>query len=278
MAEELDRFEVFVLAVFIRNPVSIAAAVIQVQHRCNGIHAKPVDVEVFHPVEGIRDQEVFNLIFTVVKDLCAPVRMFSLSRVRVLVERLSVKVGKSMGVFREVSRNPVQDHADALFMKIVYEVHELLRSAVTGGRCVVSGDLVAPGTVIRMFCNSHELYMGVAHLLHIVGQLVGCLHICIITFLLRAVFLSPGAEMNFVDRHRGFYRISFFSRVHPACIFPFKTADVFRDGSGSRTEFCVDCIRVSFEQDLSILCGDRKFVEFSKADARNKCLIDPRVG
>ena len=52
-----------------------------------------------------------------------------------------------------------------------------------------------------------------------------------------------------------------------ACIFPFKTADVFRDGSGSRTEFCVDCIRVSFEQDLSILCGDRKFIEFSKADA-----------
>ena len=60
----------------------------------------------FPPSRGHSRSGSFNLIFTVVKDLLPPVRMFSLSRVRVLVERLSVKVGKSMGVFRGSEPEP----------------------------------------------------------------------------------------------------------------------------------------------------------------------------
>ena len=53
MAEELDSLEVFVFTVFIRNPVSVAAAVVEVEHGRNGIYAETVNMEVFYPVEGV---------------------------------------------------------------------------------------------------------------------------------------------------------------------------------------------------------------------------------
>ena len=277
MAEELDGFEVLVLAVLIRNPVSIAAAVIQVQHGRDGIYAETVNMEVLYPVEGVSDQEVFDLIFAVIEDLCAPVRVLALSRVRVFIERLTVEVGKSVGILREVGRNPVEDDTDPFFVEVVHKVHELFWSAVTGSRRVVAGNLIAPGTVVWMFRNSHEFYVGVAHLLYIISQLVGSFHICIVTFLLWTVFLAPGTEMDLVDCHRGFHRISFFSCLHPGCVIPFEAVNVFCDRSGSRTEFRMDRIRVSLEQDHSLLCGDREFIEFSETDAGNKRLVDSGV-
>ena len=277
MAEELDSLEVLVLAVLIRNPVSVAAAVIKVEHGRDGIYTETVNVEVFYPVEGVGDQEVFDFIFAVIEDLGSPVRVLAFSRIRVFIERLTVEVGKSVGILREVGRNPVEDDTDSLFMEVVHKVHEFLRGTVAGGWSIIAGNLIAPGTVIRMLRDSHELYMGVAHLFHIISQLMGGFHICIITFLLRAVFLPPGTEMDFVDCHRGFYRIGFLSCLHPVCVIPLKSGDVLCDGGSSRPEFRMDRIRVSFEEDFSLLSGDREFIELSEADTRNKCLVDSGV-
>lgn len=108
MAEELDSLEVFVFTVFIRKPVSVAAAVIQVQHGRDGIYAETVNMEVLYPVEGVSDQEVFDLIFAVIEDLCAPVRVLALSRICVFIERLTVEVGKSVGILQGSGPEPSQ--------------------------------------------------------------------------------------------------------------------------------------------------------------------------
>ena len=132
-------------------------------------------------------------MFLIIKNLGTPVRMFALARVCVLKERLSVKIRKAMGISREVSRNPVQNDADAFLVHVVYKIFEFFRSAVAGGGSVVTGYLIAPGTIVRVFCNSHQLYMGVAHFFHVSSQLSGSFLIGIVTVFLRAVFLFPGA-------------------------------------------------------------------------------------
>ena len=57
-------------------------------------------------------------------------------------------------------------------MQVVYKVHKLLGSAVAGGGRVVAGHLVAPGTVKGMLGNAHQLHMRIAHILHVVSQLM----------------------------------------------------------------------------------------------------------
>ena len=70
----------------------------------------------FYPVESIADKEVFYFIFAVIKDLCAPVRVLAFAWILVFKKRMSVKISQSMGIFREMGRNPVKDNADAIFM------------------------------------------------------------------------------------------------------------------------------------------------------------------
>lgn len=48
-------------------------------------------------------------------------------------------------------------------MQIINKIFKLFRCSVAGGRCVIARYLIAPGTVKRMLCNSHQLYVGIAH-------------------------------------------------------------------------------------------------------------------
>ena len=107
------------------------------------------------PIHGVGDQEVFHFVFPVIENFRSPVGMLSFSGIRVFVERLAVKVRKAVGVPREMGGNPVQDHADALFVQIIDEIHELLGRSVAGGGRIIAGYLVAPGGVQRMLGDPH---------------------------------------------------------------------------------------------------------------------------
>ncbi len=98
----------------------------------------------FDPVQGVAYKKILHLIFSIVKDLGAPVRVFSLPGVRVLIERLAVKICQAMGVLRKMGRYPVKNHADPVAVEIVYKVHKFFGRAVPGCGGKISRDLIAP--------------------------------------------------------------------------------------------------------------------------------------
>ena len=112
---------------------------------------------------------------------------------------MAVKISQSVGVLWKMGRYPVQDHANAVFVEVIYKIHKLLRCAVSGGGSKIPGDLIPPGAVIRVFCDPHQLHMSIAHFPYVGCQLVSRLDICITAILFFPVFFSPGAKMDFVD-------------------------------------------------------------------------------
>ena len=157
-------------AVNIRNPLAVIFTVIQIQHRSNCIHTDTVSMILLSPVKCIGNQEVCHLRTTVVINQSTPVRMRALAGILVLINTGSIKAGQSIGIPREMSRNPVQNHADSLTVHIIHKVHKIIRRSVTAGRCIVASYLISPGSIQRMLHHRHQFYMGISHALYIFSQ------------------------------------------------------------------------------------------------------------
>ena len=220
MLEELDGLEVSVSAVLIRYPLAILAAIVEVEHGRHRIDTESVDVILVIPVQCVADEEVLYLILTVIEDLRAPVRMLALPRVGILVGRGAVEIRQSLRILREVRRNPVKDHADAMLVKIIHHIHELLRGAMAARRCEITGHLIAPARIERMLRDAHQLDMGVAHIVTVLGELMRRLGIGIEAVLLLAVLLPPGTEMTLINRHRLCEHRGLRARAHPVLVTP----------------------------------------------------------
>ena len=124
-------------------------------------------MELLNPEKSICNKEVSHLTSAVIEYICSPVRVLSSSWIRVLIQRHTVETSKAMGVSWEMSRYPVKDNADTVLMHVIHEIHEIGRCAVSAGRCVVICNLIAPGAVKRILCNTHKLYMGITHFLNV---------------------------------------------------------------------------------------------------------------
>ena len=199
LAQEGDGLEVLAPAMHVRDPLARLAAVVEVEHRGDGIDAQPVDVEALEPVERVGDEEVAHLAAAEIVDQRVPVAVEAEARVLVLVERGAVEAGEAVRVGREMRRHPVEDDADAGLVAAVDEAGEILRRAEAAGRREQADRLVAPGAVERMLADRQQLDMGEAHVLDVGDQLVGEL---VIGEEAVAVLAPPGAEMHLVDRDR----------------------------------------------------------------------------
>ncbi len=186
--------------------------------------------------------------------------MESLARVGVLVEVRAVEVGESVGVGREVRRNPVEDHADAVLVQVVDQVHEILRRAVARSGREIAGGLVSPGAVERMLHHGQELDVGEAQLADVVGQAgrgfaVGQ----------RAVVLfgdaHPRAEMDFVDCLRCAQGVAGGALLHPVVVVPL-VVEIPDDRGGARRFLVQQAERVGFVDAVSVAVRfDVEFVE-----------------
>ena len=116
MFKKFNRVKIFPAAVFIGHPLSRLLTVIQIQHGRHRINPDTVDMKLSDPVKNIGNQEIPDLVFGVIKNLGAPIRMLSNPRIGMLENTLSVKTAKPVGVSCKMSRYPVQDNADLIFM------------------------------------------------------------------------------------------------------------------------------------------------------------------
>ena len=274
MLKECDRLQILIASILVRNPLPVLFSIIQIQHRCNRIHTKPVHMIVLDPKQRIGDQEILHLRLTVIKNLRAPVRMLALSRIRIFKGRRTVKISQSMGILRKMCRNPVQDHTNAIAMQIIDHIRKILRRPVTGSRRIVSGHLISPGTIIRMLGDSHQFYMSVSHLFHIICDRMCELAICIKSFLFGTRMTHPGSHMYLIDRQRILFLIPLFALFQPLLVRPLQIRNIGHTRSCPRTKFCIIGERIRFKNPLSFLCLNTKLIQISLLRSRHKTGIN----
>src|SRR6185437_3364137 len=82
----------------------------------------------------------------------------------------SVEVSQPMRVRREVRGHPIEDHAYALLVQVIHQVHKVLRSSITRCGREVAGGLVSPRSKKRMLHNRQQLYMREVHAPNVFSQ------------------------------------------------------------------------------------------------------------
>ena len=216
-AEERDGLEVLSTTLHVRQPLACLPRIVEVQHRCDGIHPQSVGVVRAEPVIGAGEQEAPNLVPAVVEDQRVPVGVVSATRIRVLVQVRAVEVREAVLVGGEVGGHPVEDHAETLLVQMVDQEHQVLGAAEPARRREVPGGLVAPGAVERMFHHGQEFDVGEAEVEHVVGELDRDFAIAEPP----AVRPSPpGAEVDLVDGHRPREPVPVGARREPIGIPP----------------------------------------------------------
>ena len=267
--QEFERVVVDVAAVFVRNPLAGALAVVEVEHRGDSIDAQTVAVEFLEPVHCVCDEKILDFVAAEVKDVSAPVRMLALTRIGMLVTSCAVETSESVCVLGEVCRNPVENHADFVLMAEIDKVAELVGRAVAARGGVVTRDLVAPGFVERMFCNRQKFYVRVAHFLEVRNEAFG--EFVPVEEAVRVRWVAtPGTGMDFVNVHRRAENLRCPVRFHIKVVAPFITVEVRRDGGCCRADFCKLCERVDFDVQVAVGTMNFKTVKFAFAEVRNE--------
>ena len=147
---------------------------------------------------------------------------------------------------------------------------------MTGGRCVITGHLIAPGTVKRMLCDSHQFHMGIAHIFYIFYERMGKLLIAVETVLgVRIVrVLFPGTRMHLINAHRLFVRIFLGPLRHPGSVCPAEFADICHLGGISGTKLGGAGKRICLIKLLAFFCQNIIFVETAFLNSGHKSFPD----
>ena len=278
MLKEFYRLQILVAAVLVRNPFPVLASVIQIEHRGNRVYPKSVDMIFFHPVKGIGKKEILDLRASVIENLGSPVRMLPLSGIRMLVDRVAVKIRKPLLVLRKMSRHPVQNNAYFVFVKIIDQEFKILRSPISGCRRIIPCYLIAPGGIQRMFRNSHKLYMRVAHVLYVFHNPSGKFPVIIksLRILLGIGMLHPAAGMHLVNGKSRCLGREFFPVFQPRRVSPF-IGNIRNTGSCSGPFLRPEGIRIGLVEFSPVAGNDEIFVHLPDLRAGNKYLKDTHV-
>ena len=195
--------------------------------------------------------------------------MFALAGIGMFVEVCAVKFGQPVGVFGEMTGNPVENHTDAALVAFVDEMAEFVRVAEAAGRGVIAGDLIPPRAVERVLCHGHQFDVGVAHFADVVQEPVREFQIG-----KRAIALlrhaRPGAEVHLVNAHGAALPFLALTGFHPGFIRPAIPVQVKNDASSFLTVLCIKSEGVALEKDVSVAALELEFVMGSLADARDE--------
>ena len=267
LPEKFHCFQVFPSAVDIGSPLAVLPPVIQIQHGGHGVHPDTIDVVHFQPEPGRGEEEAHHLRPPVVKDPGTPAGVFPFPGIGIFITAGTVKLVKALLILAEVRGDPVQNHRNVVFVKVVYKPHEILRRTESGGRRKVSGALVTPGIIQRMLRHRQQLHGGVAHLLHISRQLPG--HIPVIQEL--AVFmLPPRAQVHLVDVQRlVVHRLLIAAEV---LIRPGKMLNVIELAGGAGAGLRMEPVGVRLVVNSAILAGNGILIAGIDGQVRKKAL------
>src|SRR5207247_8314760 len=105
------------------------------------------------PEEGVADEKIAHLVAAKIENERAPILLFALARVHVLVEIGAIEFGQRVCVLWKMRRHPIHDHADAGLMTSVDKMAKVvIRPEPAGGRIIIC-DLITPRAFERMLGN-----------------------------------------------------------------------------------------------------------------------------
>ena len=274
LPKEVDGLQVLMPAVFVGGPGAALTAVVQVQHRRHSVHPEAVDVTLLQPEAGGGEEEALYLGPAIVEDPGAPGGVLPLVGIAVLVTTAAVKLIEPVGVLAEVGGNPVENNGDAVFVHVVHKPEEILGGPVPGGGGKITGALVAPGAVEGMLQHGQQLNGGVAHVLHIGGQLLG--HVLVIVEVAVGPLL-PGAQVYLIDVQGGVVDLVLFLLCKEGGVGPLEIFNVVELAGVGRPGFAVEGIGVRFQPDLPVGAGDGVLVGRVFRQAGDEALPDLAV-
>src|SRR5271157_3882144 len=109
LLDEGDRLQVFMTPELIGDPLARLPRVVQVEHGGDGIHAQAVDMVLVQPEHRTGEQESAAFIAPEIVNQGAPVLMFALARILMLVKASAVEERESVAILRETPAGPIED-------------------------------------------------------------------------------------------------------------------------------------------------------------------------
>ena len=94
-------------AVDVWRPTAIFAAIVEVQHRRDRVHAQAVHMELAQPERSRGKEKALHLAAAIVEHTRSPALVLALIGVGVFVAGRAVKVDEAVRVLAEVRRQPV---------------------------------------------------------------------------------------------------------------------------------------------------------------------------
>ncbi len=277
LAHEIHAFEVHPAAEHVGTP--FFAVIVVIKHGSDCIHAQRVDMEFVDPIEGVGDQERADFRLAVVEGHRAPNREFRTKRVAVFIKAGAVKIPQRPFIFAEMGGDPVKDDPDPGLMHFVDKIAEIIRRPVAGSRGIITGHLIAPGKVEGIFADPHQFHMGIAHVIHILSQVIRQLPV-----IQEAIFVIPiaepffpGAQMDFIDRHRPVIHFGVVPLCLVSIIMPGVGVQRADNGGIGRTQFSSESHRVRLPAADTIRPGHDIPIGIPIPDTREKDFPNPAV-
>ena len=228
-------------------------------------------MEAFEPVAGVRHEEGAHLRLSVVKNARRPVGMLVHHRVGKLVAARAVKLVKTVLVLREMRRDPVEDHAEALPVAFIHEAHQLLRRAVAVRRRVIARHLIAPRRVVGIFHDRQQLDMRIAHVLDIGDQL----RRQIVPAVGAPVGMAlPGAGVNLIDVERPVQRVLLLPARAVRAVVPGEAVRRLQHAGGVRQRLAARAVGVGLIDLPPVLAGHAVFIGSAGLRINRKSLPD----
>src|SRR6266705_1426742 len=196
--KQADRFKVFSAAIFVWDPAALRAAVIEVEHRSDGVDAQPVDAISVGPEQAIGEEEIGDFGTRVIITERVPVEMAALHRIGMFVNCRAVELTEPVRIVREMPGHPIENDSQAGAMASVHQAGKVGRRAESAGGSEQAGWLVAPGSVERLLADRQEFDVGEAEITRIGRQFLCQLAVAQPpTAFLRPA--TPRAEMYFIN-------------------------------------------------------------------------------
>ncbi len=170
--KQADRFEVFSAAIFVWDPAALRSAVIEVEHRSDGVDAQPVDAISVGPEQAIGEEEIGDFGTRVIIHERVPVEMAALHRIGMFVNCRAVELTEPVRIVREMSGHPIENDGQAGAMAGVHQAGKVGRRAESAGGSEQAGWLVAPGSVEWMLADRQEFDVGEAQITRIGRQFI----------------------------------------------------------------------------------------------------------
>ena len=124
-------------------------------------------MELVHPVLAVAQQEVQNLVLSIVKTKAVPCRMLAAASLIEVLARIAGKVAKTLHfILHRMAVNNIHNDRYAHTMSLIYQSLQFLRRAESAAGSEETAHMIAETAIIGMLLNGHNLDAIITCLVH----------------------------------------------------------------------------------------------------------------